>query len=63
MSYIEFRHTLSRKLAAQSTELMAYSSFESVVMQLLNKHAPLRKSILEQPFMTKELRKAFMKGT
>ena len=65
-SYTEFRNTLSRNLAAQSTELMTYSSFESVVMQVLNEHAPLKKKYIrakDGPFMTKELRKAFMKRT
>ena len=63
-SYIEFRNALARNLAAQSTELMTYSSFESVVMQVLNDHAPLKKKYIranDGPFMTKELRKAFMK--
>ena len=43
---------------------MTYSSFESVVMQVLNDHAPLKKKYIranDGPFMTKELRKAFMK--
>ena len=43
---------------------MTYSSFESVVMQVLNEHAPLKKKYIranDGPLMTKELRKAFMK--
>ena len=41
-----------------------YSKFEEIFLEILNKHAPLKKKVLranEKPYMTKTLRKAIMR--
>ena len=57
---IQFKHDL--KLALQNG-YNTYESFDKIVLETLDKHAPLKKKIIRAnhaPYMTKQLRKAIM---
>ena len=61
-----FRKDLKENLGAHQNSHFDYSAFESVVENVLNKHAPLKKKYVranDGPFMTKALRKAIMLRT
>ena len=56
-----FKEELQEKLNGQINE---YSPFEDIFLEMLNKHAPIKKKKLRAnhvPYMTKALRKAIMK--
>ena len=57
----KFKNNLNEEL---SEGISNYESFETTVIEVLNKHAPLRKELLRAnhaPFITKTLRKAIMR--
>ena len=57
-----FNRDLQNRLSAQSVE--EYAPFEKVFLDVLNKHAPLKKKVVRAnhaPYITKTLRKAIMK--
>ena len=57
-----FKKTLSEKLSR--LESVSYNEFEKAFLTILNKQAPLKTKFIRNsnnPFMTKELRKAIMK--
>ena len=48
----------------RSEEEIDYSNFERIFLEVLNKHAPIKKKTVranDKPFMTKALRKAIMR--
>ena len=58
----DFRDELRMKL--ERDEIKEYERFETIFLNVLNKHAPYKKKILranQQPYITKTLRKAIMK--
>ena len=58
----DFRDELRMKL--EIDEIKEYERFETIFLNVLNKHAPYKKKILranQQPYITKTLRKAIMK--
>ena len=58
-----FSNELNRVLKNIQVENINYDTFQSVFMQLLNKHAPMKKKFVRAnnaPFMTKQLSKAIM---
>ena len=57
-----FSWDLQNRLSAESVE--EYAPFEKVFLDVLNKHAPLKKNVVRAnhaPYITKTLRKAIMK--
>ena len=57
----KFKNNLNEKL---SEGISNYESFETTFIEVLNKHAPLRKKLLRAnhaPYITKTLRKAIMR--
>ena len=57
----KFKNNLNEKL---SEGISNYKSFETTFIEVLNKHAPLRKKLLRAnhaPYITKTLRKAIMR--
>ena len=58
----DFQYELKEKL--MSEEEIDYSNFERIFLEVLNKHAPIKKKTVranDKPFMTKALRKAIMR--
>ena len=58
----DFRDELRMKL--ERDEIKEYERFETIFLNVLNKHAPYKNKILranQQPYITKTLRKAIMK--
>ena len=57
----KFRDELGQKLLLLCNSDKGYDQFEIVILNILNKHAPLKKKVVranEVPYMTKALRKA-----
>ena len=60
---IDFRDELRNKLMENTSIHNDYSSFQNILSNVLNKHAPVKKKYLranDSPFMTKNLRKMIM---
>ena len=60
-NFESFNNELNELLKSEKD--MNYSLFESIFLQVLNAHAPVKKKIQRfnnNPFMTKQLRKAIM---
>ena len=58
---IKFKNNINEKL---SEGISNYESFETTFIEVLNKHAPLKKKLLRAnhaPYITKTLRKAIMR--
>ena len=58
-----FRIDLKEKL--REIREINYSSFENIFLSVLNKHTPYKKKVVranQKPYLTKQLRKAIMKG-
>ena len=56
-----FKEDLDNNL--KNNSITEYSHFQNIFLEILHKHAPIRKKILrfnDNPFMTKALRKAIM---
>ena len=65
-SHFNFQNELNFCLAGIDLNEITNDSYVSLLMELLNKHAPLKMKYVranDQPFMTKELRKEHMKRT
>ena len=59
-----FRRELKTRLRNSDGETLIYTKFEETFLEILEKHAPLKKRVLRannKPFMTKALRKAIMR--
>ena len=64
--YPYFRHDLELSLAGIDINQISNDEYFSLLMEILNKHAPLKTKFVRanhQPFVTKELRKEHMKRT
>ena len=62
----DFQNDLNFSLAGIDLNEISNDDYMSLLMRILNKHAPLKTKYIranEQPFMTKELRKEHMKRT
>ena len=61
-----FQHDLEVKLSTVNLRLLSNDEFHSLLMQLVDHHAPIKTKYLrgnDQPFMNKQLRKEHMKRT
>ena len=61
-----FQHDLEVKLSKVDLRLLSNDDFHSLLMELVNQHAPIKTKYLrgnDQPFMNKQLRKEHMKRT
>ena len=56
-----YLNELNRYLAGKDLHQIFHENFVNLLIYLLDKHAPMQGN--EQPFMTKELRKEYMKRT
>ena len=57
----QFKEDLDNSL--KNNSITEYFHFQNIVLEILHKHAPIKKNILrcnDNPFMTKALRKAVM---
>ena len=62
-NHSEFSNELRSRLSNDDTLCKNYSNFQTILCQVLEKHAPLKKKYLRannSPFMTKQLRKLIM---
>ena len=62
-SHLEFSNELRSKLNNDVTSNSNYNNFQSILCQVLEKYAPVKKKYLRannSPFMTKQLRKMIM---
>ena len=63
---VNFNEDLWNRLNSDISFSEDYSKFQTVLGEVLNKHAPLKKKYLRannSPFMTKQLRKMIMNGS
>ena len=54
------------KTQLEHVEIEEYETFESIFLTVLNKHAPCKIKVVranQQPYVTKTLRKAIMRGS
>ena len=62
-NHLEFSNELRSKLNSDVTSNSKYNNFQSILCQVLEKYAPVKKKYLRannSPFMTKQLRKMIM---
>ena len=63
-NFIENAFRVELRKSLQKQIITDYSTFEGIFLEILNKHAPLKKKIFRanhKPYMTKTLRKAIMR--
>ena len=63
---ISFQFDIKNNLAGDNKACLVFENFNSLVEELMNRHAPIKQKYLranDAPFMTKALRKAIMLRT
>ena len=63
-SNLSLRNDLATSFTWEELKMMSNDQFTSIFMEILDKHAPVKQKYIranQNPFITKELRKAFMK--